>query len=198
MPAKRATTPSRHGGYTTPKPGGRTEQVILFRIGQQAFAISANVVQEIRSTDNLAVSAAELPGPEFKQVRHTIVRGRRTIYVVHGATLFGLPSTTATLVFLLRRSRAALLVDTIDRMATISRLIALPQAFCGEERSWYRGLAAMEDTVVPVVNPDGLLSPSQLERLDAALAAKRETNETDRAAEASAAEDETEGEQTTT
>jgi len=197
MPAKRATA-ANSGGYATTKSGARTEQVILFRIGQQAFAISANAVQEIRSTDNLAASAAELPGPEFKKVRQTIVRGRRTLYVVHGATLFGLPSTPATLVFLLRRSRSALLVDAIDRMATISRLIALPQAFCGEERSWYRGLAALEDTVVPVVNPDGLLSPSELEQLDTAHAAKRKANETDSAAEPAAAGGAREGRRATT
>jgi chemotaxis signal transduction protein len=154
--------------------GARGEQVILFRIGQQLFAISANAVQEIRSTDNLAASAAEIPSPELRKVRHTITRGHRTLYVVHGATLFGLPSTPATLVFVLRRSRAALLVEAVESMTKISRIIALPQAFCGQERAWYRGLAVLGDTVVPVINPDGLLTADEVARLDDALGAREQ------------------------
>lgn len=160
----------------TGKPGVRSEQVILFRIGEQEFAIAANAVKEIRSTDNLAASAARLPLPELRKVRQTIKRGQRSLYVVHGATLFGLPPTPATLVFLLRGSRAALQVDVIDRMATISRLIALPSAFCGGERAWYRGLVALDDTVVPVINPDGLLTAGEIELLDATFAAKAESD----------------------
>ena len=163
--------PARTG---TPRPGARGEHVILFRIGQQMFAISANAVQEIRSTDNLAASAAEIPSPELRKVRHIITRGHRTIYVVHGATLFGLPNAPASLVFMLRGVRAALLVEAVESMTKISRIIALPQAFCGQERAWYRGLAVLGDTVVPVLDPDGLLTADELARLDAALAAKEQ------------------------
>jgi chemotaxis signal transduction protein len=182
--------PTRHTPATGPsrnkagKPGGPSEQVILFRIGEQAFAISANAVKEIRSTDNLAASAIELPQPELRKVRQVVKRGQRSLYVVHGTTLFGLPPARAALVFLLRRSRAALLVGAIERMATISRLIALPRAFCGDERAWYRGLVALDDTVVPVINPDGLLTVGEIELLDAAVAAKAEQDAQDAAGEA--------------
>lgn len=159
------------GGPTVPaKRALRVEQVILFRIANQPFAVSAAAIQEIRSTDNLSGDPVEISRTGLKKVRHTIQRGQRTVYVVHGGTLFGLPQSRATLVFLMRETRAALLVDGIERMAAISRLFSLPQAFCGEERAWYRGLAVIDDSVMPVVKPDGLLSAGEIELLDAALA----------------------------
>ncbi len=164
------------GGRAAPaKRALRVEQVILFRIASQPFAVSASAVQEIRSTDNLAGGTIEISRTGLNKVRHTIQRGPRTMYVVHGGTLFGLPPTRATLVFLMRGTRTALLVDAIERMAAISRLFALPQAFCGEERAWYRGLAVIDDSVVPVVKPEGLLSTSEIELLDATLATTSET-----------------------
>lgn len=162
------------GRATPAKRALRVEQVILFRIASQPFAVSAAAVQEIRSTDNLAGDTTEISRAGVSKVRHTIQRGQRTVYVVHGGTLFGLPPTRATLVFLMRGTRTALLVDGIERMATISRLFSLPQAFCGEERAWYRGLAVIDDSVVPVVKPDGLLSAAEIELLDASLATAQE------------------------
>jgi chemotaxis signal transduction protein len=149
-------------------PARRAEHMILFWIGSQLFAISANAVQEVRSSDSVAGKAVDLPHPDLRKVRHVVKRGQRTIYVVHGGTHFGLPAAQSTLVFLLRNQRAALLVDAIDRMAAFTRLQALPEAFCSEERAWYRGLVTLENTVIPVVDPNGLLRPSELELLDAA------------------------------
>jgi hypothetical protein len=54
-------------------------------------------------------------------------------------------------------------------MTTMMRLQALPQAFCNEERAWYRGLTALDQTVVPVVKPEGFLTPDELLLLDSAL-----------------------------
>jgi hypothetical protein len=54
-------------------------------------------------------------------------------------------------------------------MTSMTRLQALPLAFCHEERGWYRGLTALDQTVVPVVKPDGFLTPDELFLLDAAL-----------------------------
>lgn len=149
----------------------RAEQVILFRIGTQLFAISSAAVQEIRSIDSLAGATTEITQPELRKVRHALRRGERALYVVHGGTMFGLPLSRATLVFLLRRGRAALLVDSIEKMAAITRLQALPGAFCHEERSWYRGLAVLEDGVIPVLDPEGLLDQQELALLDATIAA---------------------------
>jgi hypothetical protein len=67
-----------------------------------------------------------------------IPRGRRNYYVVHGGDHFRITATRPALVLVLRQSRVAVLVDTIESMATISRLHGLPHAFVGDERQWYR------------------------------------------------------------
>jgi hypothetical protein len=54
-------------------------------------------------------------------------------------------------------------------MTTMTRLQALPKAFCHEERQWYRGLTTLEQSVVPVVEPAGFLTPEEMALLDAAL-----------------------------
>src|SRR6202045_4241799 len=82
---------------------------------------------------------------------------------------FGLPPALPALVFVLRRTRTALLIDGIEKMTTMTRLQALPLAFCHEERVWYRVLTALDQTVVPVIKPDGFLTPDQLFSLDASL-----------------------------
>src|SRR5271154_3327111 len=112
----------------------RTETVILFFVANQMFAVAANSVQEIRSTDSLAGAANEIERPELPKVRHTIERSRRTYYVVNAGAHFGLRVTRPTLVLILRQLRAALLVDRIERMAEVSAVYPLPHAFTGEER----------------------------------------------------------------
>ncbi len=147
----------------------RTEQIILFRISGQLFAVSSASVQEVRSVDTLAGAAHEISQSEIRKVRHTVQRGEHNLYVVNGAVHFNLPPSPAALVFVLRRTRTALLVDGIEKMTTMSRLQALPQAFCNDERNWYRGLTAIDQTVIPVVKPEGFLTPDELFTLDSAL-----------------------------
>lgn len=144
------------------------EAVILFCIGSQTFAIAAESVQEIRSTDSLAATAVEIDGAEVSKVRHLVERGHRTYYVVSGCAHFGLRVTRPTLVLILRQIRAAVLVDSIERMAEIPKVYPLPQGFCGDERQWYRGLAYLEDRVIPVINPAGFLTAKEFGRLDVA------------------------------
>jgi chemotaxis signal transduction protein len=66
----------------------------------------------------------------------------------------------------LRRTRTALLIDGIEKMTTMTRLQALPQAYCNEERIWYRGVTALEQNVIPVVNPEGFLTSEELALLE--------------------------------
>jgi chemotaxis signal transduction protein len=146
----------------------RTEQIILFRISGQPFAISSAAVQEVRSVDNIAGMARDLRESHLRKVRHSIRRADRTLYIVNGAIHFGLPPHPASLVFFLRRTRTALLIDGIEKMTTMSRLQALSLAFQGEERNWYRGLTALDQEVVPVVSPEGFLSLEELTLLEAA------------------------------
>jgi hypothetical protein len=54
-------------------------------------------------------------------------------------------------------------------MTTMTRLQALPQAFCNEEREWYRGLTAIDQAVIPVVKPVGFLNAEEIAMLDASL-----------------------------
>jgi chemotaxis signal transduction protein len=154
---------------TAKQTAARTEQIILFRMGGQLFAVSSASVQEVRSVDSLGGATTELSQPGLRKVRHVLRRGGKSIYVVNGAMHFGLPATPAGLIFVLRHTRTALLIDGIEKMTAMSRLQALPRAFCHEERQWYRGLTSLEQSVVPVLAPEGFLSEEELALLDAAL-----------------------------
>lgn len=151
-----------------PRRGRQPETVVLFIVANQMFAVAADSVHEIRSTDSIAGAANEIDNPELPKVRHTLDRSGRTYYVVNAGMHFGLPVTRPALVLILRQFRAALLVDRIDRMAEIPGLYPLPLAFTGDERRWYRGLAYLDDSVIPVVEPRGLLTPQDFQRLDRA------------------------------
>ena len=155
----------------------RRETVILFVVATQMFAIAADSVQEIRSTDSLSGAANEMEQSVVTKVRHTIERNRRTYFVVNAGTHFNLPVTRPALVLILRELRVAVLVDRIERMAEIPAVYALPQAFSGPERRWYRGLAFMDDAVIPVIQPAGFLTLEefqQLDRIENATAAERQ------------------------
>jgi len=145
-----------------PHAAARTEQIILFRISGQPFAVSSASVQEVRSVDSLAGVAIGIDLPTLRKVRHVLRRGEKVLYVVSGTAHFGLPASPAGLVFVL-------LVDGIDKMATMSRLQALPLAYCQEERNWYRGLTALDQNVIPVVNPEGFLNAEEIALLEASL-----------------------------
>ncbi len=147
-------------------PPVRSEQIILFRCSSQLLAISSASVQEVRSVDSLAGVATEIIVPGVRTVRHALQRGERCIYVVNAALHFGLKPSPASLIFLLRKSRVALLLDGIEKMATMTRLQALPAAFYKDERRWYRGLTVLEQNVIPVVNPAGFLTDEDFTQLD--------------------------------
>jgi chemotaxis signal transduction protein len=147
----------------------RSEAVILFTVANQLFAIAADSVQEIRSTDSLG-AALEIEQPEIPKVRHTIERNHRTYFVVNACTHFGLKVVRPTLVLILRQVRVAVLVDKIERMTEIPAVHALPRAFVGAECQWYRGLAYVEDQVIPVINPTGFLTANEFQRLDRSMA----------------------------
>lgn len=147
----------------------RTEQIILFRVSGQLFAVSSSSVQEVRGADSLTGSASDVSHPTLRKVKHVVRRGGKPLFVVSGALHFGLAPAPAALVFVLRHTRTALLIDGIEKMTTMTRLQALPQAFCHEERQWYRGLTALDQNVVPVVSPDGFLTPEEIDLLDASL-----------------------------
>src|SRR5580693_1583102 len=135
-----------------PRRGRPSEQVILFSVGNHSFAIAADAVQEIRSTDSRSGTATEIGNSEIEKVQHMLKHARHSLYVVNARIHFGLPASRPTLVMILRGIRVAVLVDRIERMAEVSFMHQLPQAFVGLERKWYRALAYMGDRVIPVVH----------------------------------------------
>jgi len=147
----------------------KSEQIILFRVGGNLFAVSSASVQEVRSVDSLAGAAAEIKDSGVRKVRHVLQRDDKTLFVVNGTMHFGLPLTPGTLIFILRQTRTALLIDGIEKMGSMTRLQALPLAFQHEERHWYRGLTALDQSVVPVVNPEGFLTAEELALLEQSL-----------------------------
>ena len=169
MPPGAPDLSSRAAPKAVSRRARQPETVVLFAVANQMFAIAADAVQEIRSTDSLGGSAIEIDQIEIGKVRHTVERGGRTYFVVNAGTHFGLPVTRPTLVLILRRSRVAVLIDRIERMAQISAVYPLPLAFSGDERRWYRGLAQVDDLVIPVVQPGGFLTDEELRTLDLAL-----------------------------
>ena len=160
-----------------PRRAQPSEAVILFCIANQTFAIAANAVQEIRSTDSLGGTAIEIEQAELPKVRHLVERARRTYYVVSGCAHFGLRVTRPTLVLILRQIRAAVLVDSIERMVDVTKIHPLPRAFEGEERKWYRGLTYLEDRVIPVIHPGGFLTMEEFARLDQAAGMSRDAHQ---------------------
>lgn len=152
----------------------RREPVILFSISGQMFAMNANAIHEIRSAEGLAAAATGISSSAVTKVRHLLRRGNMIFFVVSGCEHFALPPSRAEHVVILRNSRIALLVESIDRMDGMSVLLALPAGFSGPERTWYRGVTVVSGNIVPVINPSGFLSELELATLDA-ITAEAET-----------------------
>lgn len=155
----------RQGG---PHRRARRETVLLFVVAYQKFAIAADSVQEIRSTDSLAGNAVEIGQPVLSKVRHILEHGGHTYYAVNAGVHFGLPVSRPGLLLILRESRVAVLIDYIERMTEIPAPYPLPLAFAGAERRWYRGLAYGDDTVIPVLQPGGFLTAQEFDQLERA------------------------------
>lgn len=156
--------------------GTRGEAIILFAVGGTTFAIAATAVDEIRNVEGLQPLAhSAVTQSRMSKVRHLLPRDSKNYYVVDANLHFRLFPSKPTRVLLLRRSAAAVLVDRIDRMAEITAVYALPRAFAGDERRWYRGLALLNTeantapSVVPVVNPDAFLTAAEVQLLEAGL-----------------------------
>ena len=152
------------------KPRGKHEAVILFAVGEYRFAIAANAVEEIRNLQGLKPLPPGAVTPRLAKFRQTLERDRKRYFVVDSNLHFRLFPSKATRLLELRESNAAVAVDNTDRIIEIGQLHALPRAFGGEERQWYRGLAMIDDKVVPVVNPAAFMSRSEYTVLQAAIA----------------------------
>jgi chemotaxis signal transduction protein len=148
------------------------EDVILFSVGGMTFAIYASAVDEIRNLDGMSPFRASFAA-RLNKVKHTLVRENKdpdqTYFVVDAAAHLGLEKSSPGRLMVMRAVKAAVLVDAIDRMTQIATVHALPHAFTGKEREWYRGLAVVNGRVVPVVKEESFLTRGEV----AALAAQK-------------------------
>jgi chemotaxis signal transduction protein len=142
----------------------RREMVILFRVGTSSFAIAANAVEEIRDLSALKAYTTKLP-----KVEQTLDRQNRQYFVVDAAKHFRMTAGSRTRVMLLRHTPVAVKVDGIERMQEIHSIQALPEAFKGEERNWYRGLTLIDGQVVPVVRSEAFLTKAEVTLLKAGM-----------------------------
>ena len=142
---------------------GAHEGVILFSVSGQKFAIAAGAVNEIRSCEGMHEFNMGGISEQVEKLRYTLERSGTTYFVVDAARHFHLPASAPGRVLILRNSSTAVLVDSTDRMVDIFALHALPRAFTGDERLWYRGLAVIGSEVVPVLNPGAFLSKAEQE-----------------------------------
>lgn len=152
---------------------GAREDVIMFTVGGFTFAIAAGAIKEIRGTEGLRAFTLTGLAARVDKLKYTLERDGATYFVVDAARHFHLSTSAGTRVLILRDSTTAVLVDSTDRMMEISALHALPRAFTHDERSWYRGLAVVNDEVVPVVNPSSFLTQGEQEVLRAGLDRQR-------------------------
>jgi chemotaxis signal transduction protein len=154
--------------------GRRGEAVILFSVAGQRFAIAARAVDEIRAAEGLQALSASGFWAKAAKVRHFVQRERKTYYVVDANMHFRMLPSPQQRLLMLHDAPLAIAVEAIDRMAEINMLYALPRAFTGEERQWYRGLIVLHGEVVPVVNPAAFVSRGELAMLQARMAAPAE------------------------
>lgn len=145
------------------------EDVIVFTVGGFRFAIAAGAVKEIRGMEGLHTFTLGGISAQIVKLVYTLERAGTTYFVIDAAKHFGLPPAQPSRVMILRNTPTAVLVGATDRIMEISALHALPRVFTHEERGWYRGLAVMSGTVVPVVNHNTFLNKAELDVLRSGL-----------------------------
>ena len=148
------------------------QDMILFQVGENTFAIAADAVDEIRPLEGVRpYLSGKTSHPNLARVKYTLIReknGPRRLYFVVDATAhFRMPKSEGNRILVMRREATALLVGGIERMALVSGVSPLPRSFTGDERRWYKGLAVVQDKVIPVVDPTALLGQEEIAILQA-------------------------------
>jgi chemotaxis signal transduction protein len=144
-----------------PQPARRGEAMILFTVASYVLAISARAVEEIRDTSETRKCAATGPN----QVRQVLKREGKTYFVVDASAHLRLLASQPTRLLLLRGAGVALGVDSIEGMAEVATIHPLPLAFQGAERTWYCGMVIVGKNAAPVINPQTLLTQTELAAL---------------------------------
>ncbi|HET9744038.1 MAG TPA: chemotaxis protein CheW [Terriglobales bacterium] len=145
----------------------KSETAILFSLSGYRFAIAAGAVDEIRPLAGLKEFQPTVADPRFAKVKHILERQGRRYFVIDTCALFHVPPSDSSRLLLLRNVPAAVMVDGIEQMHEIETIHALPLAFAGEERRWYRGIALIRGRVVPVVSVEAFLTRAEAALLSA-------------------------------
>jgi chemotaxis signal transduction protein len=125
----------------SPSHARRGEPVVIFRLGSHRFVVASAEVEEIRDLHQGSLPLA------------VATRGNgRQIPVVSADQIFGMPSAKLEQLLVLKTRGVAVAIGQIEGMAELCEIVALPQGFHGQERSWYRGLGLVQGRIVPVVN----------------------------------------------
>ena len=146
------------------------DSAILFAIGEFSFLIAAHEVDEIREMHGLESVANATQRTSVAKIRNTVYKAGQMYFVIDGTQHFHLAPSKPTRLMLMRNQPVAVTVDSIDRMTEIDRVLPLPKAFTGPERTWYRGLAIHNDKVIPVVSGTAFLTAAEQVVATAALA----------------------------
>src|SRR5260370_12184970 len=85
----------------------KTEQIILFRVSGQLFAVSSASVQEVRSADSMSNTATDISAPGLRKVRHVLRRGDRSLFIVNGPMHFAFHLPEGALPFLFPKTRTS-------------------------------------------------------------------------------------------
>jgi chemotaxis signal transduction protein len=144
-----------------------SEPVILLLVHGTKFAIAASAVDEIRKVEGLQPFTARFLDPKLNKVRHYMERKGKRLFVVDCGLHLAMSAVKGDRLVLLRDIPAAVLVESIERRAEIETLIALPQAFRGAERAWYRGLTIIDEQVIPVLEPQAFVTKGEVAVLQA-------------------------------
>src|SRR5258705_10749747 len=86
----------------------KTEQIILFRVSGQLFAISSASVREVRSAISMSGGATEISAPGLRKLRHVLRGGDRSLFIVNSAMPFCFHDSECPLRFALLRTRKSL------------------------------------------------------------------------------------------
>jgi len=131
-------------GWTNSARARRGEPALVFRTGGHRFVISSAEIAEVR--DLQAGTSGALP-------QWVIARGAAgMLRVVSADHIFGLRSAAQQQLLVLAHRGVAVGIERIENVTELHEIVALPRAFHGPERRWYRGLALLEGKIVPVVN----------------------------------------------
>jgi chemotaxis signal transduction protein len=120
--------------------------VLLFWVGPYRMGIPAAALKEIRNSRRL-FSNGNPDHPEESSGCDAILSA---------GTFFGVRTGAEDRLLVLRSRNVGVRVDKVERMVEVGKLHPLPQAFQGEERSWYGGITLVGEAIVPLLNPETL------------------------------------------